>query len=255
MAIWIFFPLFWLIISSFKNNISIFDFPPTIIFVPSLQSYNLAALREWSGYFINSSIVASGGTIVGLLVGIPAAYSFARFSIPRKNLSAMSIVSIRILPPIVTLLPFFIMFMFLKLLDNYLSLILVYGMFSLPYVVWIIRGFIEGIPKEAEEAAQIDGCNLFQVVTKIVLPMCKPALAVTAVFCFVQSWNDFALAFALTGFGTRTVPVALAALVSGRFVYWNQIFAIGVLNIIPAIVLAMAVRKYWVRGLTLGMVK
>jgi len=255
VAAWILFPIFWMFISSFKDNVSIFDFPPTVLFRPSFESYGLKVLSDWSRYFMNSTVLSLGSTLLALVVGIPSAYALARFPVPRKDFNAMTILSIRILPPIVTLIPFFLMFLFLGLSDNYLSLILAYAMFDLPYVIWIIRGFVEGIPKEAEEAAQVDGCSVIQVLTRVVLPMCKPGLAVTAVFCFIQSWNDFPLAFALTGMHTRTVPVALASLIGVRIVLWNQIFAIGVLNIIPAIILAMLVRRYWVRGLTLGMVK
>jgi len=255
LAAWILFPLFWLFVSSLKDNVSIFDFPPTILFTPSFAAYSFETLSEWAGFFFNSTVVSVGSTFLSLLIGIPGAYSLARFSIPRKNLNAITILSIRIIPPIVTLVPFFLMFYFLGLADTYLGLILVYAMFDLPYVIWINRGFMESLPKEAEEAAQLDGCNVLQVLTRIVLPMCKAGLAVTAVFCFVQSWNDFPLAFALTATHARTIPVALASLIGVRLVLWNQIFAIGVLNIVPAIILAMLVRKYWVRGLTLGMVK
>ena len=255
VAAWILFPLFFLVISSLKDDVSIFNYPPTILFTPSFESFSVEALSPWVGYFFNSTFVSVGSTLLSLIIGVPGAYSLARFSIPRKNLNAMTILSVRIIPPIVTLVPFFLMFLFLGLDDTYLGLILVYTMFDLPYVIWVNRGFMEAIPKAAEEAAQLDGCSTIQVLTRIVLPVCKAGLAVTAVFCFVQSWNDFPLAFALTATHTRTIPVALASLISIRLVLWNQIFAIGVLNLIPALALAMLVRRYWVRGLTLGMVK
>ncbi|MEM3385692.1 MAG: carbohydrate ABC transporter permease [Nitrososphaeria archaeon] len=255
VLLWIIFPLFWLFISSFKSNVSIFDFPPTIFFNISLDAYKVALSLEWLNYFKNSIIASLSSAFIALVIGIPAAYALARYEIKRKNFTMITILSIRMMPPIVTIIPLFLMFSFLNLIDNHFSLILVYTVFNIPYVVWIMRGFIEEIPKEAEEAALIDGASVLQIITKVVLPISKPGLITTFIFCLVQAWNDFLIAFVLTNVNAKTVPVALASLVGTRWVLWNQLFAVGVINTVPALILAYIIRNYWIKGLTLGMVK
>jgi multiple sugar transport system permease protein len=252
--LWIVFPLFWAFLDSFKNDVEIFHYPPTVLFEPGIDAFRAVLSGDWLHYFRNSIAVSVGGVILPLLIGLPGAYALARYNLPRKNFTMLSILSIRMMPGIVLLIPYFLMFIFLNLLDTYLGLILVYALFNLPYVVWIMKGFIEQIPRAMEEAAQLDGANLLQIFTEIVIPLSRAGLVITGFLCFAQAWNDFAFAFILTNLN-RTVPVGLSSLIGSRQVFWNQIFAVGVINMIPAITFAYLSRKYWVRGFTLGIVK
>jgi multiple sugar transport system permease protein len=252
---WVFLPLFWMFISSFKSDVAIFDYPPEVIFKPTLSAYMVAFSYQWLGFFKNSLIVATGGMVFGMVLGIPAAYALSRFNVPRKNFTLMNILSVRMIPAIVPILPFFLMFNYLHLIDNYIGVILAYTTFNIPYVIWIMKGFFDQTSRDSEEAASLDGAGTLRILISIVLPQVVTGLVVVAVFSFVQGYNDFLFAFILTKESTKTIPVAVAGLLGDRFLFWNQIFAVGVMNMFPALVLAYLVRNYWVRGLTLGTVK
>jgi multiple sugar transport system permease protein len=254
LLLWIIFPLFWALIDSFKSDIDIFRYPPSVLFTPGFDAYGAVLSGDWLGYFRNSIVVAFGGVILPIVIGLPGAYALARYDLPRKNFTMLSILSIRMMPGIVMLIPYFLMFLFLHLLDTYIGLILVYTLFNLPYVVWIMRGFIEQIPRAMEEAAELDGASLRQIFFEIMIPLSRVGLVITGFLCFALAWNDFAFAFILTDLN-RTVPVGLSSLIGSREVFWNQIFAVGAINMIPAMVFAYWSRKYWVRGFTLGIVK
>jgi multiple sugar transport system permease protein len=254
VIVWILFPLFWALISSLKSNSDVFQYPPPVIFKPVLDAYAVVLSSKWLTYFQNSIIASVGATCVAMAVGLPAAYALARLDPPRKNFTMLNILSIRMMPPAVMILPYFLMFFYLKLIDNLISLVLTYATFGIPYVVWIMKGFIEQVPKEAEEAARLDGANTLRILTRIVLPLTKAGVVVSAFFAFVQGWNDVLFSTILTTFNT-TVPVGVTTLISERSVAWNQVFAVGVVNILPAIVIAYLIRNYWARGLTLGIVK
>jgi len=199
--------------------------------------------------------VSLSATALAFLIGIPGAYALASLRIKRKNFIAFNILSIRMLPPIAVIPSIYLMMYFLGLVDTHLGMILVYTVFDLPWVIWIMRAFMQQIPSELAEAAELDGASRLTYLTRILLPLVKPGLAVTAVFCILQGWNDFPVAFILCGRHTITVPVALSTLMSGRQLLWNGIFAVGVINMIPALILTFSVRKYWAKGLTLGLVE
>lgn len=203
--LWIVFPLFWAVLSSFKDDLEIFRFPPSVLFSPGLWAYRVILSGEWLNYFKNSIIVSVGSVLLSLIIGIPGAYALARYDLPRKNLTMLSILSVRMMPGVVVLIPFFFIFVFLHLLDNYFGLILVYTTFNLPYVVWIMKGFIEQIPKAMEEAAELDGANLGQIFREVLIPLSRAGLVITAFLCFAQAWNDFMFAFILTNYNS-TVP-------------------------------------------------
>jgi multiple sugar transport system permease protein len=254
VLLWIIYPLFWAFVSSLKDDVEIFHYPPSILFSPSLAAFRAVLSGDWLNYFRNGIVVSVGGVILPLIIGVPGAYALARYDLPRKNFTMLSILSIRMMPGIVMLIPFFLMFLFLHLLDNYVALILVYTTFNLPYVVWIMKGFIEQIPRAMEEAAELDGANLGLIFREIVIPLSAAGLLITGFLCFALAWNDFAFAFILTNIN-RTVPVGLSSLIGSRQVFWNQIFAVGVINMIPAMIFAYLSRRYWARGFTLGIVK
>ncbi|MBC7189938.1 carbohydrate ABC transporter permease, partial [Candidatus Aerophobetes bacterium] len=187
-------------------------------------------------------------------ISIPAAYGITRFRIGYENLSFW-ILSQRMLPPIAVVIPYFLLFKTLNLIDTYLSLIIVYLPFNVGFAVWLLIGFFEEFPKDIEEAALIDGCSRISAILKVILPIVAPGIVVCAIFCFIFCWNEFMFALILTRENAKTVTAQLAAFQSPTKIMWGEISALVVLAIIPILILALLVQKYLVRGLALGAVK
>ncbi len=263
VGLWVYFPLYFMFISAFKDNGAIFNYPPDLIFQPSLAAFlnavspasNEFSGLQWSSYFTNSIVVALAGAGFALVLGVPVAYALAHLTSRKKYGLAFSFLTIRMLPPIVVMLPLFIAWSALGLLDTYPSLVFEYIVFGLPWVVWLMWSFLEGIPHSIFEAAQLDGASNLTILLRVMLPLAKGGLIVSAVFAFIQGYNDFVISFVVGGPNTETLPVALNVLLSDRLLLWNTIFAVGVLNLIPTLVLVLLVRKHWARGLSLGLVK
>ena len=168
---------------------------------------------------------------------------------------AFWVLSLRMLPPMATVIPFFVMAQMLRILDTHLVLIICYMLFNIPFTIWMMRGFFEEIPLAIEEAALVDGCSRFQVFMKILLPLAVPGLIATAIFCIIQSWNEFAFALFLTSSDANTLPTTVTLFLSITGVVWGEMSSVGVITIIPVLVFAMIVQKYMIRGLTFGGVK
>ncbi len=253
-------PVYWLLTISLKREIDQFADPPRWIhFTPTLQHY-VEAFRggSFAAYFTNSVILAAMSTLGAMLIGVPAAYGLARFEWPRQwnHRIADWILSTRMLPPIVTIVPLFLMLREVGLINSLFGLALVYTAFNLPFVVWMMRGFFEEVPREIEEAAMLDGETRVGALLRIVLPLVKPGLAATAVFCLVVAWNEFLFALILTQTNAAmTLPVGIASRVTQYEIKWGAMSAAGVVAMLPVLVFATAAQKYLVRGLSLGAVK
>jgi multiple sugar transport system permease protein len=260
IVIVILFPIYWMVITSFKTRLELTL--PTPTFWPqqfTWENYvNAFARREFPRYVLNSAVVVGISTLLALVLGSLAGYALARFQFPgnlRENL-AFWILSTRMIPPIVTIIPIFLVFRNLHLLNTYLGLTIVYTGFSLPFVTWMMRAFIAEVPVELEEAALIDGDTRLSAFVNIVLPVVTPGLAATAVFSIIIGWNEFIFALILTTTSRAiTLPVGIASLVSQFELLWGEMAAAGTVAIIPILIFALAVQRYLVRGLTLGAVK
>ena len=206
-------------------------------------------------YINNSIIVVVLTTLASVLLGTFAAYGLSRFQFNRKEDVAYWILSLRMLPPIAVVIPFFLLGRFIGLLDTHLLLVIVYLSFNIPFTIWMMRGFIEDIPRELEEAAWVDGCSRFQAIRYIIFPLIAPGVAATSIFCVIQSWNEFSLAFFLTSFNARTVPTTVTFFLTVLGVIWGEMAAVGVIATIPVLIFALIVQKYMVRGLTFGVIK
>jgi multiple sugar transport system permease protein len=253
-------PVYWLITISLKREIDQFAYPPQWIgFASSLQHYVEAfGSGSFAIYFMNSVLLAAMSTIASVLLGVPAAYGLARFEWPAQWSENIAnwILSTRMLPPIVTIVPLFLMLRQARLLNSLPGLAVVYTAFNLPFVVWMMRSFFEEVPKEIEEAAMLDGETRLGVLLRIVLPLVKPGLAATAVFCLIVAWNEFLFALILTQTETAmTLPVGIASRVTQYEIKWGAMSAAGVVAMLPVLVFATAAQKYLVRGLSLGAVK
>lgn len=248
-------PVVWILLTSFKNQGEVFHYPP--VFWPKTIDFSRysAVLGGPGGRALEDSlVVASANTALSLLVGVPTAYSLSRFRVGGQHL-AFWILSVRMFPPVASAVPLFLLFRSYQLLDTYWALIIAYLTFNVPFVVWFIKGFFDDLPRDLEEAALVDGATRWRAFTGIALRLAVPGIVTSALLAFVFSWNEFLLALFLTRSNVRTLPVALANLVGGHEIQWGQIGALTVLAIVPVIVLALALQRYVVRGLTFGAVK
>lgn len=249
-------PYLWLVLTSFKDRVDAFAVPPVLFFKPTLDNYITAfGSKGFTQNLVNSTIVASLSTLLALLVGVPAAYSLARFRLRGNSLFLLFLLSARMLPAIVLAVPLFILFTEARLIDNYAALVLAYLTFNLPFVVWMMRGFFLAIPSEVDESAVIDGCSYFGAFVRVVLPLTLGGLAATAIFCMINSWNEFLFALILTGRHTATLPVAIPSLLTPYGTYWGQVAAVGTVTTIPVLIFAFAVQRYLIRGMTGGAVQ
>ena len=254
------FPVVWMFLTSFKTPDEYFHYPP--VFIPKsfdLHNYINAMAMPPNGRgglqgLRDSLIIALATTVFSVVVGALAAYSLARFKTGGENL-AFWILSTRMFPPVASALPLFLIFKQFKLLDTHMALIIANTIFNLPFVIWLLKGFFEELPRELEEAALIDGCSQWGAFTRVAMPLILPGLVATSLFSFIFAWNEFMFALLLTRRDVRTLTVIVPSLVGGHEVLWGQIAAIGTIAIIPGIALSLLLQRYLIRGLTLGAVK
>ncbi|HBY93127.1 MAG: carbohydrate ABC transporter permease [Ardenticatenaceae bacterium] len=258
------FPLIWLVLTGLKTRAQSFSMPPVWLFTPSLENYQAilsgagtggAAGLNFVNTYANSVVISIFATVVPLIFASLAAYSFARFDFPGKNQLAIFVIGTRMLPPIAIVIPLFLIFSGMHLIDTRLALIIAYTGLNLPFATWMLRGFFMQIPRELEEAAMIDGAARLEALVRIILPLAAPGLVATALFAFVLAWNDFTFALALTTNRAVTLPVAASRFITDEGILWGQVGAGVTMVLLPVIVLAFALQRYVVRGLTMGAMK
>jgi multiple sugar transport system permease protein len=251
------FPLLWIVSLSLKTRLQMFSAPPLALWWPTLQNYT-AVLNNASflDAFVNSLIVSACAVTLSLLVGVPAAYAMARFPFFGRNIMFFSLLAMRMLPPIAVLVPMYVLFSAFGLTTTRTSVVLAYTTFSLPLVVWIMRGFFEDLPRELEESAWVDGATRLRAFMHIVLPLIRPGLVAACILCLQLAWNDFLFAAVLTSNASRTLPVLMAAFSGGDTgVDWGGMTASGVLVILPVILFSFLAQRHLVAGLSSGAVK
>jgi multiple sugar transport system permease protein len=256
-AVVVLFPFFWIILQSLKSYFDTIAVPPKFAFAPTLENY--AKVITTTGFlksFLDSLIVALGSVGLCLLVGTPFGYVLTRYKFRGREDIGFFILSTRMLPAIVVIVPFIRIFNFLHINDTYIGLILSHLLLNIALVVWMSRGFFDGIPQEIEEAAAIDGTSQLGTFLRIVFPIAAPGIAATAILAFLFSWNELLFALTLTSFHVKTLPVFMASAFVGYLaVNWGALSAAGVLAMIPTIVFVVVVQKNLVRGLTFGAIK
>lgn len=246
------FPLVWVILSSLKTRLEIFVLPPKWIFLPTLQNYRDILSSDFMYQLKNSLLVAVISTGVSLVFGSLTAYGFSRYPIRGSENILFWILSLRMLPPIAVVIPFYLLFRSLGLLDTTLALVLVYCIFNISFSIWVLKGFFDEIPVELEEAAKLDGYSPAQVFFRVSLPLVRPGLATTAIFCLIQSLNEFLVALTLTTRKAVTAPVGLAKLQTFLGTDWGRISAAAVIFMIPVVVFTIFVRNELIRGMSFG---
>jgi multiple sugar transport system permease protein len=250
------FPFYWMVTASFKQQSAILASNPQFFFQPTLENYvNAFSKFDILKSLQNSLFVALVTVLISLVLGTPAAYAIARFEFKAKRDIWFWFISNRMLSPIVVALPFFLIARNFRLLDTTWALILIYLTFNVPIVVWICADQFRNIPKELDEAATLEGYNSFAIFLKIALPLATPALAVSAIFSFIFSWNELLYALILTRNEAKTAPVVATSFMSGYELPWGQIMATGTMVALPVIIFSMIVSRQLVRGLTAGAIK
>lgn len=258
IIVW-FFPIYWIVTMSLKGEAELAAVPPTLVPQhPTFDSYyRLLFVLDFTRYLKNSIVVAVGATLIGLFASTLCAYSLSRYRFPlRLNYWVLFILlAIRIFPPTVTLIPLFVFFRNLGLLDTIFAVMLAQVYFDLPFVTWLMRGFFADIPVDLEEAARVDGDTKFGAFRHVVVPLVAPGLIATAILVVINSWNEFTFALVLTESRATTLPVATAGLVQEFGVAWGPMTASGVLFTVPVLIFAVLVQRNLIRGLTAGAVK
>ena len=253
LLVFFLFPLAWMILSSVKTNVQAMAYPPLWLFWPTVQNYvDVFAKNPFFSYMVNSTIVAVLAVGVGLVCGLPAAYTMARY---RQSSLGFLFLMVRILPGIAFLVPLFVIYRRLGLINTLAGIALSHVIIVLPLVIWVMAGFFEDIPRELEEAAQIDGCSRVGTFVKIVLPLSKPGIVAATILSFIASWNNFIFVLILGGNNTITLPMAVYGFVSFEDVNWGGLTAAATVITVPILVLSLIVQRYLAGGLTMGAVK
>jgi multiple sugar transport system permease protein len=254
VAVFLFLPIFWIAITAFKPEQEVYT--TSIFFQATLDNFKTVFSQSNIGkYYYNSAIVVFVTLLITMPVSILASYSLSRFKIPGKQLFLFAILATQFIPLIVNVIPYFIMFRNWGLLDTTLALIVVNLGHTIPYGIWLLKGFIDKIPQDMEEAATIDGANRLQVIWHVLIPLAKPGIITATVFCFVITWNEFMFALVLTNQEAVTLPVALSFFNGEKGVLWNQMAAAGIIFVLPTIIFMLIVRKQFILGMTSGGVK
>jgi multiple sugar transport system permease protein len=246
-----------MISTSFKELNQAFTTIPTWFFPPTIKNYQRVMIESgFSLKLLNSLLIGASASVIALLIASSLSYTYTRYKLIGGKHVLFWILSLRIIPPIVAVVPIYIMFRTMGLLDSYLGLIMVYVFMNLPLSVWLLLGFFKDLPLELEEAALIDGCSRFGVFFRIVLPIVKPGLIAAGLLSFIFCWNEFLYASILSGSSRMgTAPVGLYEYATPVSMLWGHIAAAGSVMLIPVAIIAIIVQKHMVRGLTMGAVK
>ncbi|MFM2400238.1 MAG: hypothetical protein RL341_2395 [Pseudomonadota bacterium] len=282
-------PLAWIILTGFKTQSDAISYPPKVVFSPAIDGYcNLFTTRSRqspeyiatlppaqsrceqtardsgmvvagkSNYiprFVNSLIIAFGSTLASVGLGVMAAYAFSRFKVPLKDDLLFFILSTRMMPPIAVAIPIFLMYRELGLSDTRLGMIVLYSAINVSLAVWLLKGFIDEIPREYEEAAMVDGYTRLQAFRKVVLPQATTGIVATAIFCLIFAWNEYAFAVLLTSGTAQTAPPFIPIIIGEGGQDWPAVAAGTTLFLIPILVFTILLRKHLLRGITFGAVR
>jgi multiple sugar transport system permease protein len=262
-----FFPVLWIILTAFKSHADALAIPPTFLFTPTLENFVNVFTRSYIAgreavdtgfrlFFFNSIVISGASVLLALLLGTLAAYGFSRYPLTGNDTYLFIILTTRMLPPIVVIIPIFLMFRATGLSGGYAGIVLLYAAFNLPFAIWMMKSFFDELPREVEDAARVDGSSERRVFLKVCLPQVRAGLAATAVFGLILTWNEFLFALLLTGVNTRTVPVAMAQTIGGDIgVRWGLLAAIETLFLVPVIVVTFLLQHQLLRGVTFGTIR
>ena len=249
-------PFLLILVTSFKQRVVALSMPPVWFFIPTLDNY---AVLLTDGVFLrsilNSLIIACGSTAIAAVIGVLAGYGFSRFRFRGSGFFTYLIIALRMVPSIVFVIPYFLIWRYVRINDTHLSIILMYLTLCLPLMILMMRSFFVDVPVELEEAAMMDGCSRWQTLRLILVPAVRPGILAASTLAFIALWNDFILALFNTGRNTRTLPVEIYTSLSYYQLDWNKLSTSAVVAVIPAVVFIALTQRYIVRGLTMGAIK
>ncbi|MDR7079541.1 multiple sugar transport system permease protein [Neobacillus niacini] len=246
-------PFLWMVLASFKTQEQILNTSNLLAITPSFSNYvNVFTQYEFLGFIGNSLLVAVASTFLGLLLGLPAAYSIAKY---KQNGLGLLILVARIVPGISFLIPWFIIFSKLELIDTYTALTLSHVLVTMPFIIWIMIPFFENLPGELEESARIDGCTTTGALIRIILPISGPGIITSSILAFIFSWNNFMFSLILAGEKTKTLPIAIFNFLSYSEINWGGLMAASVIITLPVLIIALFMQRYIIAGMTGGAVK
>ena len=249
------FPFYWIVATSLKTQVDAFAIPPRWLFDPTLVSYaKVLADTDFLRQAVNSLIASTANTALTLALALPAAYSMSRYRTGGPNL-LFWFLSIRMIPPIVGAIPLFVLAARFRLIDTHVILPVLYVILNMPFAVWMLKSFIDEIPREIDESAMLDGCGNLAVIRRMILPLVRPGLVATAVFCFILAWNEFLLANIFTRRAAVTLPVGISKFITEKQILWGYITAAATLATVPPVVLLWFFQRNLLRGLTFGAVR
>jgi sorbitol/mannitol transport system permease protein len=256
LAFLLFFPILWMVITSFKTEADAFAYPPQIFFSPTLSNWHIALFDTgFLDHLTNTLIITIVSTLVALLLGIPAAYALAYYPTKRSDFTLMWLISTRMLPPVGVIVPLFVIFKDLSLRDTHLGMIIIYTAMNLPLVVWMMRSFFQDVPYEIMEAARIDGTTLWQEFRHIAIPLVMPGLFATALLCIIFAWNEFFFAFNMTVTKAAPVSVYISSFKTAEGLFWAKMSAGATAAVLPVVIAGWIAQRQLVQGLTMGAVK
>jgi multiple sugar transport system permease protein len=253
---WTLVPLLWMLLSSFKSRTDVTSPTPKVFFTPTLDNYVglFTGANNLTPYLVHSVLAALISAVLAVAVGALAGYGLAHTRMRGKKHVSFWIISTRMAPIAAVVLPLFLIFRGLGLLDSVPGLILAYLTFDLPFAIWLMSAFFADVPPSLEESALVEGCSRWQAYWHVVLPLTRAGLVTTFVLCLVFAWNDYAFALVFSGPSSQTLPMAASQLVTQTGIDWGQLCAIGVFVVVPMMLAGLAVRRWLVTGLTLGAV-
>jgi multiple sugar transport system permease protein len=262
-----FFPVLFIILTAFKTRQDAMAWPMKFFFTPTLSNFVSVFFRttveggqaEATGfglYFFNSVFIGGSSVLLALLIGTSAAYAFSRFPLKGNDTYLFMILTTRMMPPIIAIIPIFVLFRIFGLSGTYVGIIALYTAFNLPFSIWMVKSFFDDLDRDIEDAARMDGSSEWKVFRKICLPQVYAGLAATFVFAVILTWNEFVFALLLTGTQTRTVPVQIVRTIGGSMgVDWGLLSALETLFIIPVVLVTFALQKQLLRGVTFGTIR
>ena len=255
VAIVIMFPIAWMVMTAFKHPSFVYSY--TIWFPPTLDNFREVFSERWHimDKVINSTVIAVSTVVIAIPIAVCSAYAFSRLAFPLKRTMFQWILLTQFIPAVTIVLPFYLMFRSLGLLDTYVALIVVDLAIVLPYAIWTIKGFIDAIPMETEEAAIVDGASRLRVIRDIVVPMARPGILTAAVFCFILTWNEFLFGYLLSRQKVVPLPVGIIGFVLERGPVWELIAATGIIITIPMFFFALIIQRHFTKGMNLGAVR
>jgi multiple sugar transport system permease protein len=256
LSIWAF-PVIWGLLTSFKTERDVLAYPPVWIFKPTLDNYREVIFGSSSilPNLWSSLVVSVAATVLTMLFAVPAAYAMARLRYPAKRASGFYVLATQMLPPVGLIIPYYLALQKIGALDTYGGLTAIYLTFSLPFAVWLSVSYFEDVPLEMEEAALLDRAGRLRTLWYVILPQVRGGLAVTAIFVFLNAWNEFMFAVVLGGNRVRPVTVAMFNFISVEQTQWSRLAAAAMLAMAPVILIGILAQRHIVKGLTVGAVK